>query len=108
MKKRRKRLAALRAVGIALFLLLAFSLGRSDVYERLSPTPSPVPVAATAVPRPAAPLPEGAGTSVWITRSGSRYHATASCSSMTAPIGTTLGDAEKAGYTPCATCWAKE
>lgn len=100
----------LRPVALALLLLFALALGRSDVFERLAPTPSPKPSAAATqgTPTPHAPRPAGPDTPVWISRFGGRYHATSSCSSMTAPIGTTLGDAEAAGYSPCGVCWAAE
>ena len=100
----------LRPAAIALLLLFAWSLGQSNVFERLAPAPSPQPStsALEPTPTPHAPRPAGPDTTVWISRFGGRYHATSSCSSMTAPIGTTLGDAEAAGYSPCGVCWAAE
>lgn len=42
---------------------------------------------------------------VWLSRTGSKYHSKASCSNMKNPIRSTLEDAVAAGRTPCSKCY---
>lgn len=41
---------------------------------------------------------------VWIPKSGSKYHATSTCSSMKNPVQVTLSEARDGGYEPCKKC----
>ena len=45
------------------------------------------------------------GAMVWIPKSGSKYHRSASCSNMKNPSQVTLEQAEAWGYTPCKKCY---
>lgn len=42
---------------------------------------------------------------VWISRTGSKYHRTSSCSGMNSPKKISINDAKKRGYTPCKKCY---
>ena len=41
---------------------------------------------------------------VYVTASGTKFHASSLCSNMKSPIAKTIGEAEKAGYEPCSKC----
>lgn len=41
---------------------------------------------------------------VWIPKSGSKYHATSTCSGMKNPVQVTLSEARDGGYEPCKKC----
>lgn len=41
---------------------------------------------------------------VWIPKSGSKYHATSTCSGMKNPVQVTLSEAKDGGYEPCKKC----
>ena len=45
------------------------------------------------------------GGSVWIPRTGSKYHSYAGCSNMKNPSCVTLAEAQAWGYAPCKKCW---
>ena len=45
------------------------------------------------------------GPWVYISRTGTKYHRTSSCSNMNDPIFTTLDEALSLGYTRCSKCW---
>lgn len=49
------------------------------------------------------PLP--AGGTVWIPRTGSKYHSTSTCSNMKSPSAVSLSEAVSRGYTACSKCW---
>ena len=42
---------------------------------------------------------------VWIPRSGSKYHSHSSCSNMKNPSQVTLSEAQSRGYKPCKKCY---
>lgn len=42
---------------------------------------------------------------VWISRTGSKYHKTSTCSGMKSPSKVTLQEAKDRGYTPCSKCY---
>lgn len=44
-------------------------------------------------------------TWVYVSRTGTKYHRTSSCSNMDVPIYTTLDEAVSLGYTRCSKCW---
>ena len=44
------------------------------------------------------------GDIVYVTKSGSKYHSKATCSSMKEPLEMTLSEAESKGYEPCGRC----
>ena len=54
-----------------------------------TPTPTPTPEVDT----------------VWVTKSGTKYHASADCSNMTSPIAMSMTQALERGYTACKKCW---
>lgn len=45
------------------------------------------------------------GPSVWIPKSGAKYHSNPNCSNMKNPSQVTLGEAQSWGYTPCKKCY---
>lgn len=45
------------------------------------------------------------GDTVWITRSGKKYHKNSTCSGMKSPQQVTKEEAERLGYTPCKKCY---
>ena len=45
---------------------------------------------------------------VWIPRTGSKFHKNASCSNMKNPIKETKQEAERRGYKPCKNCYYQE
>ena len=70
------------------------------LYRSLNPsgsTPIPIPT-----PTPT-PTPEVA--TVWVTKSGTKYHASANCSNMKAPIAMSMTQALEKGYSACKKCW---
>lgn len=44
-------------------------------------------------------------TTVWVSRHGHTIHSRPVCGGMTAPVRTTLQEAESLGYTLCGDCW---
>ena len=85
---------------------------------RQSSTPTPVPTKAptpttkpkptvTPTPKPkptVTPTPQNSGPTVWIPKTGSKYHANPDCSNMSNPREVTLSEAKRRGYTPCSKC----
>ena len=47
----------------------------------------------------------GAGVTVWVTKSGKKYHSSPTCSKMTSPVEMDLLEAIERGYTPCGKCY---
>lgn len=45
------------------------------------------------------------GDTVWIPKSGSKYHSNSGCSNMKNPSQVTKSEAEDQGYEPCKKCW---
>lgn len=45
------------------------------------------------------------GDTVWITKSGKKYHKNSTCSGMKSPQQVTKEEAERLGYTPCKKCY---
>lgn len=62
---------------------------------------APAPV----VVNPPAPDPAPVVYSVWIPRTGTKYHSRSTCSNMKNPTQTTLSNAQSWGYTACSKCW---
>lgn len=57
---------------------------------------------------PSEPTPQAeqsAGSTVWISKSGSKYHSDPSCSGMKNPSQLSRSQAESKGYTPCKRCY---
>ncbi|MBR4573361.1 MAG: hypothetical protein IKO16_00470 [Lachnospiraceae bacterium] len=65
---------------------------------------SSVPVAATA-PAVTKSQPVSSGGTVWIPRTGSKYHRNPNCSNMRSPSSMSESDAINAGYEPCKKCY---
>ena len=61
------------------------------------PAPVPTPAPTEAVPREQ--------ETVYLPRSGERYHRTPACGAMKDGRKATRAEAEAAGYTPCGRCW---
>lgn len=80
-----------------------------------SPTATAVPTAAATAPpaiieeeAPALPAAAADTVQVWIPASGSKYHASATCSGMKTAQETTLTQAQADGYTACKRCKPQE
>ena len=113
MKKRRgrklnrsqKRL--LRGAALAVFLAVALFCGATERFDRLTALPAMQTAALpTLVPTPApteAVLRER--ETVYLPRSGERYHRTPACGAMKDGRAATRAEAEAAGYKPCGRCW---
>ena len=77
-----------------------------------TPEPTNKP-AATSTPKPTSkPKPPAETTkdtskygTCWISGTGKKYHSKSTCSGMTDPIQTSIGNAEDLGYTACKKCW---
>lgn len=79
------------------------------------PSPDPDDPAASTSPLPpieaaeesAEPLEQSRtnGSTVWVSKSGSKYHRDPSCSGMKSPSKLTKSEAESKGYTPCKRCY---
>lgn len=71
--------------------------------------PSGEPELATAVPSPTATSSAVAersnGSTVWISKTGSKYHSDPNCSGMKTPSQLSRSEAENKGYTPCKRCY---
>lgn len=59
-----------------------------------SPSPSPIP-----------PAERSSGSTVWVSQTGSKYHADPGCSGMKDPSQFSRSEAESQGYTPCKRCY---
>lgn len=68
-----------------------------------APTPEPTPAPEPAPPAAPGGIPDSA--TVWVPRTGAKFHSTPTCSGMRNPSQTTAGDARSRGYTPCSKCW---
>ncbi|WP_317396364.1 DNA/RNA non-specific endonuclease [Faecalicoccus pleomorphus] len=45
---------------------------------------------------------------VYVSKTGTKYHATPHCSKMKHPVALSIEDAQAQGYEPCKKCWSKE
>lgn len=60
--------------------------------------------AAASTPAVTKTQPLGSGGTVWVPRTGSKYHRSSSCSNMRSPSPMSESDAIRAGYEPCKKC----
>lgn len=71
--------------------------------------PPSEPQSATAAPAqtaaPSSPTERSNGSTVWVSKTGSKYHSDPSCSGMKDPSQLSRAEAESQGYTPCKRCY---
>ena len=65
--------------------------GNCEPYEAPEPTPEPTP--------------NQSETTVWVSKTGSKYHSYSGCSNMKNPDQITKTEAESRGLAPCKKCW---
>lgn len=95
-------LSALMIVGSAAFASLvgdAFWMDAPGVPAQ----PAPSAVESAGIP-PDTPAPNAEEVFVWVSATGSRYHANAACSNMRDPREAPLSEAVSLGLTPCLRC----
>lgn len=71
--------------------------------------PPSEPQSATAAPAqtaaPSSPAERSNGSTVWVSKTGSKYHSDPNCSGMKSPSQLSRAEAEGRGYTPCKRCY---
>ena len=96
--------------------LLPLEAGTSETVDEgqaadrfVTGAPSDEPTSATGAPaqaaEPSSPAERSAGSTVWVSQTGSKYHSDPSCSGMKNPSQISRTEAEGKGYTPCKRCY---
>lgn len=70
-----------------------------------APSAAPASDAPSPAPSPSSPPERSGGATVWVSQTGSKYHADPGCSGMKNPSQLSRSEAESQGYTPCKRCY---